>query len=154
MDKLKDDFQKRLNEMVVQVMTGRDVKEIARAMGLSFWTLYKYIEGQDFPAHRAELLYRATGDVRVLQALVPKGVLVVPPRAGRVSNVYDAAANHARETGEAGAVLMDALRDGQISPWEAAALRREWEEAIAAGFDVMAACEAVAGGKEVQLCFA
>lgn len=157
MDKQKDDFQKRLNEMVVQVMAGRDVKQVDRAMGLSFWTLYKYLEGVDFPAHRAELLYRATGDIRAIKALVPKDVLVIPPRSGKLSDVFSAAANNARESGEARAVLMDALKNGRIDPWEIEQIRKEYDDEAASCIDVVYACElaaGVAGQKEVQLCFA
>jgi hypothetical protein len=137
------------HDVIKQAIDDKGAKQVAVDVGVSLSMLYKWSQPQDEsgarnPLDRTLLLLRSTGSNGPLQWLCQQqdGVFVKnPPPAESDLNVLAETQRILKEFSDLLHVVTTAWADHRVSPSEAQAIRREWDElkSVAEGF--VRACE-------------
>jgi hypothetical protein len=70
-EKRADIFGQGFGQVLSDILRKVPAKVLAKELGISVWTLYKYAEGvRAFPADLVASLYLATGDKRIIQYIL------------------------------------------------------------------------------------
>jgi hypothetical protein len=140
------------HELLKEVLKKTSAKQISADMGLSLSLIYKWAEppedgtgsGANNPLDRIEQLLRITGDTAIAQWVCERagGFFITNPKhRPHDINLIPATNNIVQEFADMLGVIAVAASDNQISPSEAKAIRRRWEDLKSATESFVRHCE-------------
>ena len=127
------------HELLKEVLKKTSAKQISAEMGLSLSLIYKWAEppveetgsGANNPLDRIEQLLRTTGDERIAQWVCERagGFFIHNPKAKpHPYQLIPSTNSIAQEFADMLGVIAIAAADNTITPAEAKAIRRRWED--------------------------
>ena len=127
------------HELLKEVLKKTSAKQIASDMGLSLSLIYKWAEppedgtgsGANNPLDRIDQLLRITNDTRIAQWVCERagGFFITNPKnRPHDYSLIPSTNNIVQEFADMLGVIAMAAADNQISPSEAKAIRRRWED--------------------------
>lgn len=127
------------HELLKEVLKKTSAKQISGDMGLSLSLIYKWAEppedgtgsGANNPLDRIEQLLRITNDTRIAQWVCERagGFFITNPKnRPHDYSLIPSTNNIVQEFADMLGVIAVAAADNQISPTEAKAIRRRWED--------------------------
>lgn len=132
-------FPMQSHEMLKEVLKQTSAKQISSDMGLSLSLIYKWAEppddgtgsGANNPLDRIEQLLRITNDTRIAQWVCERagGFFITNPKSRPHDySLIPSTNNIVQEFADMLGVIAVAAADNQITPTEAKAIRRRWED--------------------------
>ena len=127
------------HELLKEVLKKTSAKQISAEMGLSLSLIYKWAEppvdetgsGANNPLDRIEQLLKTTGDERIAQWVCERagGFFIVNPKAKpHPFQLIPSTNSIVQEFADMLGVIAVAAADNTITPAEAKAIRRRWED--------------------------
>jgi len=140
------------HELLREVLQTTSPKQVAAELGLSLSMIYKWSEppegtgsGSSNPLDRIEALWRATGDVRLVQWICQRagGFFIYNPKTHNAHPDFLIPATNriVQEFADLLAVVAAAAADNRITPAEAAKIRARWEDLKTVTECFVACCE-------------
>ncbi len=140
------------HELLREVIHQANPKEVSEKMGLSLSMIYKWAEpagegssGAQNPLDRMDQLIKATNDPRLAQWLCERagGFYIANPSAHWPHPFYLVPATNrvVQEFADLLSVVAQAAADNHVSPDEAKAIRRRWEDLKSVTEGFVHACE-------------